>query len=164
MNDTEQALNVIEAWQRGETARDAVITHLTALERDQGGVVTGVIATLTPHAPPHDQPQGTGEPRGGTLLWREELMNSRARTWTGPDAAGLLVGPTVLLLTDGRQGVVIGERDTRALSASVSASVMLLCQTIVMAQHALDERDVNDLRKQRVESTSTSMSEIEIIR
>ncbi|MCD0177828.1 hypothetical protein IHN32_17985, partial [Deinococcus sp. 14RED07] len=71
--------------------------------------------------------------------------------------------PTVLILTDGQRGVVISAAGTRALSGSVSASLLLLCQTIVMAQNALNEREMGTLRQQRIESASTSMSEIDII-
>ena len=75
----------------------------------------------------------------------------------------MLVGPTVLILTDGRQGVVLGQQDTRVLNSSVSGSLMLLCQTIVLAEHALNERDMRQLQEQRLESASTSLSEIDPI-
>lgn len=87
-------------------------------------------------------------------------MACRAKTWGSPTSAGLLVGPTVLILTDGRRGVVLDDSGTQLLKSSVSASLLLLCQTIVLADNAVDAQEVGRLRQQRIESTSTSLSEI----
>lgn len=150
-------LNAAQQWQRGAGTRDALVAHLTALGREDAPVITDLIQHLRAHAG-HDQ---DGDAPRSTDGWRDELMGSRACTWGG---AGMLVGPNVLILTDGQRGVVLGERDTRALSSSVSGSLMLLCQTIVMAEHALNQREMQDLREQRLQSASTSLSEIDPIR
>ena len=75
----------------------------------------------------------------------------------------MLVGPEVLVLTDGRSGVVLRQSGTQCLPGSVSASMMLLCETIVMAHTALDQDELLKLQRQRVDATSTSLSEIDRI-
>lgn len=149
-------LNAVHAWQRGALGRDDLITEFTSLAREDAHLISDLIAQLSLEAPPHAAPSGGPS----TDVWRDELMGSRARTW---GSAGLLVGPSVLILTDGQRGVVLGERDTRTLSSSVSGSLMLLCQTIVLAEHALNEREMQHLREQRLQSASTSLSEIDPI-
>ena len=156
MNDT--LLNAALDWQRGALTRDALVTQLTALGREDAPLITDLIVRLRAHAAGHEPDRDTPRSTDG---WRDELMGSRACTWGG---AGMLVGPNVLILTDGQRGVVLGEHDTRALSSSVSGSLMLLCQTIVMAEHALNQREMHDLREQRLQSASTSLSEIDPIR
>ncbi|BDP44183.1 hypothetical protein DAETH_41520 (plasmid) [Deinococcus aetherius] len=152
-----ELLDTIAAWQRGETTRDAVVTPLTLLGGEQGEVVQQLVEELLRHA----SPRLTGEAGGqGTDQWRAELMACRAKTWGSPTSAGLLVGPTVLILTDGRRGVVLDDSGTQLLKSSVSASLLLLCQTIVLADNAVDAQEVGRLRQQRIESTSTSLSEI----
>ncbi|AWT37770.1 hypothetical protein GCM10008956_13910 [Deinococcus arenae] len=153
-------LNAVHAWQRGALTRDALITQLTSLGRADAPLITELITQLHGRVAPHAEPGQPGAGASSTDVWRDELMGSRACTW---GSAGLLVGPSVLILTDGRHGVVLGERDTRALNSSVSGSLMLLCQTIVMAEHALNERDMRQLQEQRLESASTSLSEIDPI-
>ncbi len=162
---TEDALlNAVHAWQRGTLPRDTLISQLTALGRADAPRVTALISAMQAGAQLYGDAQGpaaSGQAaESSTALWREELMSSRACTW---GQAGMLVGPTVLILTDGRQGVVLGQQDTRVLNSSVSGSLMLLCQTIVLAEHALNERDMKQLQEQRLESASTSLSEIEPI-
>jgi len=158
-------IGAVQAWQATQLTQEDVVTRFTALPRDEGHVVRQAITdllalpdiTTTAAAPGADSAAPT------TDAWRAELMAGRARAWNSPDPAGLLVGPTVLILTDGQRGVVVSAGGTRALSSSVSASLLLLCQTIVMAQNALNEREMGTLRQQRIESASTSMSEIDII-
>ncbi|RJF69439.1 hypothetical protein D3875_21065 [Deinococcus cavernae] len=70
----------------------------------------------------------------------------------------------MLILTEATRGVVLRESGAKALPRSTSASIMLLCQTIVMAQNAVDAQELKKLQDQRIASTSTSLSEIEIIR
>ena len=55
---------------------------------------------------------------------------------------------------------MLGGSGTRILTGSMSASLLLLAQTIVMADHAVDAQELGKLRQQRIESTSTSLSEI----
>ena len=50
------------------------------------------------------------------------------------------------------------------IADNLVASLLLLCQTIVMAQHSLDGKIVGQARSQRIESASTSLSEIDPIR
>lgn len=150
-------LGAAHAWQRGETTRDAVLGPLTLLGGEQGELVQGFIADLIRRAPARP-PSEAGD--RSTNHWRAELMACRARAWASPASAGLLVGPSVLILTDGRQGVVLSSSGTRSLPGSISASLLLLAQTIVMADSAVDAQEVGKLRQQRIESTSTSLSEI----
>ncbi|WP_189073002.1 hypothetical protein [Deinococcus sedimenti] len=157
----ETLLTAVHAWQRGALTREELISQFVTLSREDAPVIGQLIGQLALDALPHGQGSSRTGTAASTDVWRDELMSSRARTW---GSAGLLVGPSVLILTDGRQGVVLSERDTRTLSSSVSGSVMLLCQTIVLAEHALNERDMQDLREQRLQSASTSMSEIDPIR
>lgn len=148
----------ITAWQRGETTRDDLIRLLLRVPPEDGQVVHDVI---------HDLCGGDvlpGTTHGTTADdWRAELMASRARTWRVPEVAGLLVGPEVLVLTDGRTGAVLRDSGTQCLPASVCASMMLLCETIVMAHTALDQEELLKLQRQRVDATSTSLSEIDRI-
>ncbi|GGR69207.1 hypothetical protein GCM10008959_34040 [Deinococcus seoulensis] len=154
----------VRAWQAGHLTQEGVVARFTALRRDEGSEVRGAIDELLLGAAGGPVLGAAhGAPETATDAWREELMASRARAWSSPDQAGLLVGPSVLILTDGLRGVVLSAAGTRALTGSVSGSLMLLCQTIVLAQGALDSRTMGDLRQQRIESASTSMSEIEPI-
>ncbi|WP_216326757.1 hypothetical protein [Deinococcus aestuarii] len=150
-------LNAVTAWQGGEGSRDAVIGGLTRLDGGEGDLVGQVIGELFQQVRARPPAEAGGQ---STDLWRAELMACRARTWGSPTNAGLLVGPTVLILTDGRQGVVVSAQGTRSLKSSVSASLLLLAQTIVLADDAVDAQEVGRLREQRIESTSTSLSEI----
>ena len=157
-------LGLVSAWQRGEVPREALTGPLTQLGSDQGETVQTLISGLLARARQVAGERGAGpgaDSDASTDNWRAELLACRARTWASPASAGLLVGPTTLLLTDGRQGVVLGRSGLRALPGSVSASLLLLCQTIVMADYAVDAQELGTLRQQRIESTSTSLSEIE---
>lgn len=159
-------ISAVRAWQAGQWPQEQVVAQFTALKRQEGGEVRAALDGLLRLGTPGNPALGTaqdGTHETATDAWREELMASRARAWSSPDQAGLLVGPTVLILTDGSRGVVLSAAGTRPLSSSVSGSLMLLCQTIVLAQDALDSRTMGDLRQQRIESASTSMSEIDII-
>ncbi|GHF28593.1 hypothetical protein HNQ07_000973 [Deinococcus metalli] len=148
----------IAAWQRGDLTRDDLVRTLIRLSPEDGQLVHDVIHDLCAGRP------GGGPPQGASADdWRAELMASRARTWRVPAVAGLLVGPEVLVLTDGREGVVLRDTGTQCLPASVCASMMLLCETIVMAHTALDQQELQKLQQQRVDATSTSLSEIDRI-
>ena len=155
-------LHAVLDWQAGELPREALVSRLSSLTPEQGEQVTGLLAEL--HRRAGRAPAAHAAHDDDTASWREELMACRARTWPFPQAAGLLVGPSVLILTDGARGLVLRERMVRPLPMSVSSSLLLLCQTIVMAQHAVDRQELGQLRQQRIESSSTSLSEIEIIR
>lgn len=155
-------LRAVLDWQSGELPREVLVSRLTALTPEQGEQVTGLLAEL--HRRAGRAPSAHAPQEDDTAGWRAELMACRARTWPFPQAAGLLVGPSVLILTDGTHGLVLRERVVRPLTMSVSSSLLLLCQTIVMAQHAVDRQELGQLRQQRIESSSTSLSEIEIIR
>lgn len=144
----------VARWQAGELAREALVGALTA--QKDGAAVRELIDELSA-AHPEREVLGAADTAG----WRAELLASRAKTWPHPESAGLLVGPQVLILTDGQRGVVLTPEGQRGLGASVSASMLLLCQTIVMADHAVDAQELGTLRQQRIESTSTSLSEIE---
>lgn len=149
-------LTSLEAWLRGETSREAATDPLVRLSPEGGAAVQELIALLSARA-------GAGPSGTSTDAWRDELMACRARTWRVPDVAGLLVGPQVLILTDGRAGVVLRDEGVRALTASVCPSMLLLCETIVMAQTALDRQGIEQLQRQRAQAASTSLSEIEKI-
>ncbi|MDL2345320.1 hypothetical protein QOL99_14350 [Deinococcus sp. MIMF12] len=143
----------VALWQAGALGREALVGQLTALAG--GETIHALIGELIAGAPGHEVAGADTEE------WRAELLASRAKAWAHPASAGLLVGPHVLILTDGRRGVVLTDQGTRELGGSVSASMLLLCQTIVMADHAVDAQELGTLRQQRIESTSTSLSEIE---
>lgn len=150
-------LRAITAWQTGTMNRKSLVEQLTQIDRKEGQVIQQVIEVLiqrTSAAAPTDSPART------TDEWRAELMDSRARAWAHPASTGLLVGPKVLILTDGRQGISLSPTRVQVLNSSISASLLLLCQTIVMANHALNTQELGKLRQQRIESTSSSLSEI----
>jgi hypothetical protein len=144
----------------GSTER--IVEHLVALPGERIRQVIGGV-TAQANAGNSSAPLQGGPQQGITDRWREELMACRARTWPSPDQAGLLVGPHVLILTDGEQGVILGAEGVQILGRSMSGSLMLLCQTIVMAEHAVNAKDLGNLRQQRIESASTTLSEIQPI-
>lgn len=159
----EALLDLVMAWQRGEVEREALIGALVRVPRDQGHVVHEVLRDLCQRVT-CAEPLGPGAHPGAHLdasVWREELMGCRARAWEYPEIAGLLVGPQVVILVDSREGVILRDGAARCVPRSVAGSLMLLCQTVVMAQSAVDARELEALRSQRVNSTSTSLSEIE---
>ncbi|MFB9993299.1 hypothetical protein ACFFLM_15100 [Deinococcus oregonensis] len=141
---------------------DTIVEQLVPLSGEQiRRVIEAVTAQANagnPSALLSDDPE-----HGMTERWREELMACRARTWPSPDQAGMLVGPHILILTDGQQGVILGAAGARVLGRSMGGSLMLLCQTIVMAEHAVNAQDLGSLRQQRIESASTTLSEIQPI-
>lgn len=154
-------LRAAQAWQRGEAPREALTGPLVLLPPGEGGgLVSELIGALLAQA---DASPPAGAEQRGVGDWRSELLACRARAWASPAAAGLLVGPGALILTDGRRGVVLTSPGTRALASGTSASLLLLAQTIVMADHAVDAQELGRLRQQRIESTSTSLSEIDPI-
>lgn len=149
-------LAAVQTWQQGQTPREAVIHRLTALGDEQGGVVQALVERVAEQGrllPAETEGRKTDE-------WRAELLACRAKAWASPHSAGLLVGPTVLILTSGRQGAVLTASGTQPLGSGVAASLLLLAQTIVLADHALDARELSELRQQRITSSSTSLSEI----
>lgn len=158
MTSVSELTQAVQRWQRGDLSRPELVAQLVQVPSSQGEEIHRLITELLPQA----QPPRFGGPEM-TESWREELLSSRARSWQGPHSAGLLVGKQVLLLTDGRRGLVLHRDRIDALPASTSASLELLCQTIVMAQHALEQRELEDLQQQRLKATSTSLSEIDII-
>lgn len=147
-----------------ELPTEDIVEQLVALSGEQlRRVIEAVTAqahadAADPSVSLHSDPE-----QGMTDSWREELMACRARTWPSPDQAGLLVGPHVLILTDGQQGVILSAAGVRVLKPSIGGSLMLLCQTIVMAEHAVNAQDLGNLRQQRIESASTTLSEIQPI-
>lgn len=160
-----ELLELILAWQGGKVSRDAVVRALVGLPDTEGGVLRALIGELVYRfgdAQPSGSPQAAVTE--GTDAWREELLACRARAWAQPEPAGLLIGPEVMILLDGDQGVILRAAGVRVLPRSLAGSVFLLCQTIVMAQHAVDVRELSALQHQRIESTSTSLSEIEPIK
>lgn len=149
----------VRLWQRGEVALDTLAQTFAGLDEDSGEV-GAAIADLCGDAPqglPHDHDWNSAE-------WRAALLGCRARTWASPHPAGLLVGPGLLILTDGQQGVVLRGEGQRCLPRAICTSLLLLAQTIVMADDALDARELDTLRQQRTQATSTSLSEIDPIR
>lgn len=159
-------LDTVLEWQKGQLPREVLVSQFSGLPGDQGIEIKAVIHDLLQliqlgapgRTPPH--PAEAED----TDSWRHELMSSRAKAWPFPDSAGMLVGPTVIILTDGQRGVMLRDQQRHALPGSIAASLMLLCQTIVMAQHAVDAKELEKLQNQRMESASTSLSEIEPIR
>lgn len=160
----ETLLDTIRAWQEGQAAREAVTVLLAALPADEGQTVQTTIQALHGWIKQSPSSGGGHGSSDETEAWRSELMACRAKAWAYPQAAGMLVSPAVLILTDGTHGVILQKDRARALPSSTAASLMLLCQTIVMAQNAVDAREVGQLRQQRIDSTSTSLSEIEVIK
>ncbi|THF67625.1 hypothetical protein E7T06_20210 [Deinococcus sp. Arct2-2] len=160
--DLADVLALLMAFPGEEASTEATVEHLVALSGEQ---IRRVIEAVTAqaHAGNPSAPLSDGPEQGLTDSWREELMACRARTWPSPDQAGLLVGPHVLILTDGQQGVILGTAGVRVLGRSMGGSLMLLCQTIVMAEHAVNAQDLGNLRQQRIESASTTLSEIQPI-
>lgn len=162
-DSAEALLSTIRRWQLGAVSREQVVLELTRVPLDQGEVMLEVLSGLQGQVELARVTSGE-HAQEDTESWRNELMASRARNWNYPNGVGLLVCPSVLILTDGRRGVVLRVSGAKALPSSTSASIMLLCQTIVMAQHAVDAQELKKLQDQRIASTSTSLSEIEIIR
>lgn len=159
-NSTSPASRIVEAlgrWQAGEEERAEVLNLLTQVPQDEGEIIREVITAWHSKGPEAARPL----PSEGAESWRAELMASRARTWNYPHSAALLVSPNVLILTEGQHGFIFREGGVSILPVSTSSSLLLLAQTIVMAQTALDTREVGRLREQRIEATSTSLSEIE---
>ncbi|MFC4638296.1 hypothetical protein [Deinococcus hohokamensis] len=150
-------LERLQAWQAGAATLEDLVQDLTALGLEEGAVVQALIQAV--HASLAPRPSHAVRPSADD--WRAELMACRARVWPAPDPAGLLVGQNLLILTDGQQGTVVREQGARPLPSSVAASLMLLCQTIIMAQHAVDAQELGQLQRQRIASNSTSLSEIE---
>ncbi len=167
---TQDLLDTIRHWQAGQTPREAVTLLLAALPADQGETVQATIRELSTwiRAAPAKAQAGPAQVEAShadeTDTWRAELMACRAKAWAYPAGAVMLVSPSVLILTDGQQGVILQKDQARALPSSTSGSLMLLGQTIVMAQNAVDAQEVGQLRQQRIDSTSTSLSEIEVIK
>ena len=162
-NGAEALLSSIRRWQVGAVTREDVVLELTRVPLERGDIMLDVLTGLLGQVELARVTSGE-HAQEDTESWRNELMASRARNWNYPDGAGLLVCPSVLILTDGKRGVVLRASGTTALPGSTSASIMLLCQTIVMAQHAVDAQELKKSQDQRIASTSTSLSEIEIIR
>lgn len=159
----EALLDTIRRWQVGALERDQVVRSLSSVPLDDGETVRAVLEGLMKHVELARVASGA-QVQEDTESWRAELMASRARSWNFPHSVGLLVCPSVLILVESQRGVVLRASGAKALPASTSASLMLLCQTIVMAQNAVDVQELNKLQQQRIASTSTSLSEIEIIR
>lgn len=159
--DMQTLLELTDNWQGGEVGRTELVSALRRVSDDSGELIRTLIMQLSQGAVQAGQTAGHTE---NTDAWRQELMACRARSWPYPHSAGLLVGPHVLILTDGEQGVLLRAGRLRVLTSSVSASLLLLCQTIVMAQHSLDGKVVGQARTQRIESASTSLSEIDPIK
>ena len=159
-------LDALRAWQAGKAPREAVVGLLSALGPEHGDLVQETVRELAhwvgaaPAQAPHARASAA---QADTEAWRHELMSCRAKAWAFPHSAGMLVSDALLILTDGQHGVILYPDHVRALPASTSGSMMLLCQTIVMAQNAVDAKEIGQLRQQRIDSTSTSLSEIEPI-
>ena len=147
----------VRSWLRKEIPLDVLSQRLSSLEDYQGAEISAAIAELCVTTATSLLQDSAIWSRN---TWREALMSCRARTWATPHQVGLLVGPGILMLTDGQQGIILREDQIRCLSESICASLLLLAQTIVMADDALDACEVSELRRQRTEATSTSLSEI----
>lgn len=161
LDEPNTLLDAVLAWQRGHLFRDSLISLLSRVPENDGGQVVRVVQALCARL--EQMPPGTpGRPDQAhdTDGWRDELMSSRAKAWAVPHPAGMLVGPHLIILVSGDQGVILREGVARCLPRSVCGSILLLCQTIMMAHSAVDARELRALRQQRIESTSTSLSEI----
>lgn len=168
--DIGDVVALLLAFPSEQASPEALVEQLVALSGEQiQRVIEAVTAQTNPgnrSAPVSSGPEANlkaSTDASTTEHWREELMACRARTWPSPDQAGLLVGPHVLILTDGQQGVIFEAAGVRVMARSMSGSLMLLCQTIVMAEHAVNAQDLGNLRQQRIESASTTLSEIQPI-
>ncbi|ACO47674.2 hypothetical protein [Deinococcus deserti] len=151
-------LDLLIDWQEGTGDRHHLIQRLTQLGPEQGAEVQKLIQAVQSSLAP--TPRHAAAPPT-PAQWRTELMACRARVWPAPDPAGLLVGPEVMILTDGHAGTILRDHGARTLPSSVAASLMLLCQTIIMAQHAVDAQELGQLQQQRITANSTSLSDIE---
>lgn len=159
---TSGIVDQVRLWQGGEQALAELAQALSALEEGRGDEVHAALAELCRPGPEAASPdRGTD---WNSADWKRALLGCRARMWTAPRPVGLLVGPGLLILTDGQQGVILREEGRRCLPRSICTSLLLLAQTIVMADHALDARELESLRDQRTQATSTSLSEIDPIR
>lgn len=156
---TSELRSAVLAWQRGELFRDSLVQLLSRVPEDQGQVIRELIVALCQHV---QRLQSTPAAKSAPEVeaWRHELMSSRARAWGVPHQAGMLVSPHLILLVSADQGLVLRDGALSCLPVSVCGSLLLLAQTIVMAQTAVDEQELRELRQQRIESTSTSLSEI----
>lgn len=156
-------VQTVRRWQLGAARREDVVLALSSVPLDQGEVLISVLDSLQRHVELARVSSGE-HVQEDSESWKAELMSARARSWSFPHSVGLLVCPSVIILTDGRRGVALRASGAKALPASTCASLTLLCQTIVMAQNAVDVQELRKLQDQRIASTSTSLSEIEIIR
>jgi len=167
---TSGIVDQVRLWQGGEEALAELTQTLSALEEERGDEVHAALSEL---CRPALEAASTGEAGSNTdrnsvdwnsADWKRALLSCRARMWATPRPVGLLVGAGLLILTDGQQGVILREEGRRCLPRSICTSLLLLAQTIVMADHALDARELESLRDQRTQATSTSLSEIDPIR
>lgn len=160
----QQLIQILQHWQYAQEDRQAVIDALNAIPENEGHLIQEVIHEWNTQSTP--TPDHTESHLEEAEQWRAELMAARAKTWDIPHRAVLLISPNIIILTDGCEGLMLREgeeRVIRILHKSISSSLLLLGQTIIMANTALDTRELNKLREQRIDSTSTSLSEIEPI-
>ncbi|MFC4427110.1 hypothetical protein [Deinococcus navajonensis] len=142
-------------WHAGVAHRHRIVEALTGLS--SGSTVREWLRELVgTTSGPCANPAGPT----GTEAWRQELLACQARTWPAPEAAGLLVGPSALLLTDGDRAVILDDAGTRRVPPGVARSLLLLAQTVVMADDALDAQEIDRMRRSRVQASSSSLSEI----
>ncbi|MFD1733803.1 hypothetical protein ACFSC4_27730 [Deinococcus malanensis] len=100
----------VHDWQTGQATREELVDARTSLP--SGEEVHDVLQAL---ASPLSRPCTDQAGPSGTDDWRQELLSCNARGWHAPHAAGLLVGPSKLLLTDGERAVILDDAGTRCL-------------------------------------------------
>lgn len=154
---------LVSAWEQGTSSREQVVKALSEVQT--GDIIKGLITELVTTKPVVTPNESSSQAKENTTdRWRSELMTCRAKAWSFPDASGLLVGQNILILTDGQSGMLLSEQNHTTLPRSSAASLMLLCQTIVMAQSSVNAKELQKLTRERLTSSSTSLSEIKPIK
>lgn len=151
-------------WEQGVSSREEIVKALSAVQT--GDTIKGLItelATVDKKTLLTNEQNASGA-ENATERWRSELMTCRAKAWSFPEASGMLVGENILILMDGQSGVLLSAEGHTPLPSSSAASLMLLCQTIVMAQSAVNAQELQQLTRERLTSSSTSLSEIKTIK
>lgn len=149
-------LILLQEWQQGQQDRASIAQALSDVPTEQGNHIQTLILKWLAQSE-----STTTQILEDAEQWRAELMAARARTWNQPYRAAMLLSPNALILTDGEHGFILREQTTQPFDTDTAGSLLLLAQTLVLAQTALDTRELSKIREQRIDSTSTSLSEME---
>lgn len=156
MTSSDSLFALFQEWQQGQQDRASLAQALSDVPAEQGEHIQALILEWLAKSE-----STTSHTTEDAEQWRAELMAARARTWNQPHRAAMLLSPNALILTDGEHGFILREKATQPLDTDTAGSLLLLAQTLVMAQTALDARELSKIREQRIDSTSTSLSEME---